>query len=216
VIESINERNSLRVEDMNTRRKARFDRLDLNDDSVLSPEEIDTLVNRINEHHHVSLDPGAFAAELDRDGNGQVSFDEFGNLRKVIDLPRASRMPWGRGERLFERLDADESGGVSDSEMNGFITRVNEQSGKSFATEEVMTALDKNEDGVITKEEMRGLRRVMGPPSKPVISHNAKNADDIAADEVRAQNLGSPDMTVPDAAILDTEPQNTSSIDVSA
>jgi Ca2+-binding EF-hand superfamily protein len=145
VIENISEHNTLRVEDMNARRKARFEKLDTDNSGALSAEEIETLVNRIEENRNVSFNLEAFAAELDKDGSGSVSFEEFGDLRKVIDLPRSSRMPWGRKERFFSRLDADNSGGVSESELTDLITNVNKHRNTSLVTEEGMTALDSND-----------------------------------------------------------------------
>ncbi len=132
-----------RVEKVEARRKTRFDRLDTDDDGILSLEEIDTLVSRINEHHHLALDAGAFAAELDKDGNGQVGFDEFSDLRKIIDSHRGLRTAWKTVEKESALPVEEEAAAVSESEpisSEGFeATALNAPSQETDASDDQTT-----------------------------------------------------------------------------
>jgi len=82
-----------------------------------------------------------FFAALDTDGNGELSAEEF-----APENHRAARKTL-RQKRLFARMDADGSGGLSIDEFPGRAQR--------------MRSLDSNEDGEVTRDELRDGRRAM-------------------------------------------------------
>jgi len=82
-----------------------------------------------------------FFAALDTDGNGELSAEEF-----APENHRAARKTL-RQKRMFARMDADGSGGLSIDEFPGRAQR--------------MRSLDSNEDGEVTRDELRDGRRAM-------------------------------------------------------
>ncbi len=82
-----------------------------------------------------------FFAALDTDGNGELSSEEFGP-----ENHRAARKTLMRN-KMFARMDADGNGGLSQDEFPGRVQR--------------LRTLDSNEDGEITRDELRDGRRAM-------------------------------------------------------
>jgi len=104
--------------------------------------------------------------ELDQDNDGRIS-----------------RSEWQRNEQAFDRLDADKDGFVTkeelrsaakefrgkrrsrlqemDADADGNISR-SEWKGK----EEIFNRLDANNDGMLTRDELREARKQRGPGSR--------------------------------------------------
>ncbi|MCZ6855250.1 MAG: hypothetical protein O7G86_15170 [Gammaproteobacteria bacterium] len=82
-----------------------------------------------------------FFTALDTDGNGELSEEEF-----TPENHRSARKTLMQNS-MFARMDADGSGGLSIDEYPGRVQR--------------LRSLDSNEDGEITRDEMRDGRRVM-------------------------------------------------------
>ena len=134
-----------------------FDKLDRNDDGVITPADKPEL----------PLDPIQRALRLlkeaDADDNGEVTFDElkavmpaltqelFNRLDKnddgVItkdDLPETPLDPRERLVRLLKEADADNNGEVTFDELKAKLPNL---------TQEQFDKLDRNGDGVITKDD---------------------------------------------------------------
>lgn len=117
------------------RRGPNFEALDANGDGVLTFEEVSVLP-RMNEEHF---------AEVDTDGNGTLDTTEF--------PPRRGQGPGPHGPGLPE----------VDTNGDGQITW-EEASVLPHMTDEHFGWLDRNDDGVITEDEMpRGPRGGHGP-----------------------------------------------------
>jgi len=65
-------------------------------------------------------------------------------------------------ERIFARLDADRSGGVSFAEFQTARQNMPGQAEESAAATELFTRLDANRDGMLSAAEMPGLPRPGG------------------------------------------------------
>ncbi|MCX7004802.1 MAG: EF-hand domain-containing protein [bacterium] len=107
-------------------------------------------------------EPGAFFARMDKNGDGQVSKDEFPgpadvftkldkNGDGVISKDEAPKHPGPPPEMRFKEMDTNADGKISKDEFKG--------------PAEVFTKLDANSDGVLTKDEMpKGPRGKRGRP----------------------------------------------------
>ena len=117
--------------------KAHFDRIDENGDGEVSADEFvltaSHRVDRIMEH-------------MDSDENGVISAEEFAESR-------SRRRPRGGTPPAFGDLDVDGDGQLTEDEL---LAHHAERVEKTFSR------LDKNEDGVLTSNEMRKLRRHRG------------------------------------------------------
>jgi Ca2+-binding EF-hand superfamily protein len=156
---------------------ARFDRLDANQDGVLTPDEL-TRGRR-------NAPPGGRSiSRMDTNGDGQISADEFraahpqapADLFTKLDTNKDGQLSPDelRGmraqaaaamrQRLVERLDTDHNGSVSLAEL---------QAARPGVTAEQFNRLDRNGDGQLTADELPrwhgfGSRgHFGGPPQSP-------------------------------------------------
>ncbi len=74
--------------------------------------------------------------QADGDGDGALSKEEYDGLREA-----RARVAM---QRMFERLDDDENGVLAPAELGARVAR--------------LESLDANEDGMVTRQEMRGHR----------------------------------------------------------
>ena len=73
-------------------------------------------------------------------------------------------------DKMFAKVDADGSGGVDKTELQGMLDHIAEKSGTSLGTaDDLFTKLDTNGDGSIGKDELAdGMKSLMPPPSSTV------------------------------------------------
>ncbi len=156
------------IADLEAKAALAFAQADSNSDGEVSPEEfadVDTDHRGMRERHfsghhgsrvhgehmgqmgrgdrgdHSMESQAEFFAALDTDGNGELSSEEF-----APENHRAARKTLMRN-KMFARMDADGNGGLSEDEFPGRVQR--------------LRALDSNEDGEITRDELRDGRRAM-------------------------------------------------------
>lgn len=79
--------------------------------------------------------------------------------------PREGPPP--RGDKLFDKLDADASGGIDATELQDFVDHVKQRSGKDLGSaEDALKTMDADGNGTLDDSELRqGLRELMPPPS---------------------------------------------------
>jgi len=118
-----------------------FDRVDTNHDGFIDEEEWNAMRSRFGGGMGGGPRTGENLAKfLDANGDGKVSRDEFA---KILSL--------------FDTLDKDHNGELSQDELNGFFRAVNEAQAQATGGVEVnnlFEKFDKNKDAKITAEEM--------------------------------------------------------------
>ena len=72
-----------------------------------------------------------------------------------------------RAERMFAKVDADGSGGVDKTELQGMLDHIAEKGGASLGSaDDVMTKLDADGNGSVSSSELdAGMKSLMPPPS---------------------------------------------------
>ncbi|MEK6286580.1 MAG: EF-hand domain-containing protein [Acidobacteriota bacterium] len=122
-----------------------FDRLDANRDGFLDEEEWNAMRSGGGRMMVGGPRTGESLIKLmDANADGKVSREEFA---KIVSL--------------FETLDKDQNGDLSQEEMNGFFRAVNEAQAQATGGVEVSNLFeknDKNKDGKITTDEMGNER----------------------------------------------------------
>ena len=164
------------MHELGNRWGAPFGRNDTDGDGVLSTDEMQVMVDKINERRMLTLED--FSARLDSDGDGGVTAEEFQAIhgmrhgawwrRDGYSHPERSR----HSDRAFGRIDTDKSGDLSFDEVETFLARFDGVTDEPVDAEEIfaMANTDKtgeSEDGtdaVLSREEAKGLREILGNP----------------------------------------------------
>lgn len=75
-----------------------------------------------------------------------------------------------RAERMFSKVDADNSGSVDSTELQDMLDHVSQMSGTSLGSaDEVMKTMDSDGDGSLSQSELTdGMKSLMPPPSSTV------------------------------------------------
>jgi Ca2+-binding EF-hand superfamily protein len=123
-----------------------FDRIDTNHDGFIDEEEFNGMRNRFAGG---GMGGGPRTGEsltklLDANADGKVSRDEFAKILSLFDI-----------------LDKDHNGELSQEELNGFFRAVNDAQTQATGGVEVNNLFekyDKNKDGKITAEEIGNER----------------------------------------------------------
>ena len=121
---------SVTIEEFQGSSKTRFERIDADNNGVISKEEFaNYMQSRRDDRHKDRL------AAMDADKDGQVSKEEFLNASQA------------RAERKFARMDKDDNGLLSGDELTSHKKH------KPHFGKKVFSKLDANGDGQITQEE---------------------------------------------------------------
>jgi len=82
---------------------------------------------------------------------------------------RSSRIS-ARQDKMFAKVDADGSGSVDKTELQGLLDHIAKKTGKSLGSaDDVMAKLDSNGDGSLSKDELKaGMKSLMPAPKSTV------------------------------------------------
>ncbi len=96
------------------------------------------------------------------------------NMHSMSAMPGMSAMAGMRkppsAEEMFSRVDADGSGSVDKTELQGMIDKVSQRTGESLDVDEVLASADTNGDGAVDQTEFASILetfRPSGPPPRP-------------------------------------------------
>jgi Ca2+-binding EF-hand superfamily protein len=121
-----------------------FDRIDTNHDGFIDETEWNAMRARFGGGGGGPRTGESLLKLLDANGDGKVSRDEFAKILTLFDV-----------------LDKDHNGELSQDELNGFFRAVNESQTQATGGVEVNNLFekyDKNKDGKITAEELGNER----------------------------------------------------------
>ena len=123
-----------------------FDKIDEDGNGLLDTTEIGHLLEGLGAPHSEE-DIGHVMDEVDTDGDGTISFEEF----TVWYLSSEKRI---RAEMrtLFNQFDQNENGAIEVGELKALLEEL-EHSVEDTQVEEAITLLDDNQNGEITYEE---------------------------------------------------------------
>lgn len=86
---------------------------------------------------------------------GMMGAERFGGMRP-------------NPQEMFQRDDADGSGGIDQEELTAVTDKLSELSGSAIDAESLMAEFDADEDGALSEAEMKsamdGVKEEMGPP----------------------------------------------------
>src|SRR5215216_4636034 len=163
-----------------------FDRLDENKDGFVDEEEWGRMRSRFEGGPGGGMRGGPQVGErfvkfMDANHDGKVSREEFAKV-----------------EQLFDNLDQDHNGDLSQEELNGFFRALNEaqtQATGGVDANNLFTKFDKNKDGKLTADEMseeRTFKALDLNKDGSVTREEADQALKQIADRARAKKQSQP------------------------
>lgn len=134
---------------------ARFERLDQDSSGALGPSELMAMAEHMSNVSGRTISPQDILARLDRDGSNDLSQDE-------LSAVRPGRR--GRHSRL-EAQDTNGSGGLDQNELAKMAAHLSEKTGRTITPEQLLSRLDMDNDGEVSRAELRaGRSRGRRPP----------------------------------------------------
>lgn len=99
-----------------------------------------------------------------------------------VSATRSNRPPGGMSpDKMFAKVDADGSGGVDKTELQGLLDKVAQKTGvsNSSSTDQLFSKMDSNGDGSLSKDELgKGMKDIMPPPSTMDFAQSRSDSTD--------------------------------------
>jgi Ca2+-binding EF-hand superfamily protein len=132
-----------------------FDRFDTNKDGKLDKKEVEAMIRQVRQF--VGRRPGARPA-VERMVNNIMQRMDTNNDGKISRQEAKNRI-----KRFFDQIDTNKDGFVDREELRRFVTRIIGQrrggnGGRPDAGRPDFDALDRNADGRLTRDELKGTR----------------------------------------------------------
>ena len=153
---------------MRSRMENPFEKLDSNGDGSLDKTEISSMAEKLSEMRGESVDAGQIISKLDSDGDGLVNEEEFEAGRPEGPPPgmMGGGMPGSAAQSLldeFEEMDSDGDGLLDETEFGSMAEMLSGMTGKSIDAGRIISKLDTDGDGRVSREEFEA-GRPEGPP----------------------------------------------------
>jgi Ca2+-binding EF-hand superfamily protein len=68
---------------------------------------------------------------------------------------------------LFDKIDKDSDGGISQEEFGAFLQKMSEDSGTTYDVEELFSTYDADGDGLLSQNELDAFMKENAPPPPP-------------------------------------------------
>lgn len=156
--------------------------IDTDKSGSISKDELTTFLSKApSDDSTESVDAEEIFSSLDTDGNGEISSEEEKSLKDYLpkpkDMPSMSQAggaqgapqgapPQGPPPSMMSMADTNSDSSIDEDELSSLLSDVSEKSGTKLDSKEVFSALDTNEDGVISEEEAEGLKDYLPEPPK--------------------------------------------------
>jgi len=151
-----------------------FDKVDADKSGGISQTELETFAEKISGKTGTTIDTEDALSTYDADESGELSGDE---LRAFLDAsgfqpPQRQGMggmgmpPGPPPAGMFSDADSDESGGISQTELETLAGNISDKTGTTIDTEDALSVYDTNGDGELSGEELRNFMEASGvqPP----------------------------------------------------
>lgn len=196
-------------------REQMFNRMDQDGSGGINKNELSAVLEKMSEKTGTTVDNDQLFSQYDSDGDQELSQDETKNLMESL-RPEVSQlggmqamqgmmgmggmgmggmqggMPPGPppdSEKMFQEIDTDSSGGVSQSELQALLDETKSSTGQATDVSELFETYDSDGDGELNADETKSAleslissnqdadrMRAMGPPP-PDFSRMFQDAD---------------------------------------
>ncbi len=150
-----------------------FNAMDTDGSGGISQGELDTFVQQMANQRGEGIDTTNAVYTYDADGDGELSQDEMNTFMKETMGPpphMGGAGPGGDPNGLFNALDTDSSGGVSEKELDAFVQDMSSQNGEGIdTTTDAFSTYDSDGNGELSQDELNTFMKASGmaPPPPP-------------------------------------------------
>lgn len=155
-----------------------FSRIDSDGSGGISQTELETLVEKISGKTGETIDTEDAVSTYDTDGDGELSNEELRAFLDASGLQPPPRQGMGmmgmqqgpQPDGMFKDADSDESGGISQTELETLTEQISLRTGKTMDTEDAVSIYDTDGDGELSNEELHSFLEASGlqPPRGPM------------------------------------------------
>ena len=135
-----------------------FSKIDSDVSGGVSQSELETFTGKISEITGESIDTTDAVSTYDTDGNGELSGDELKEFLAATGMLSSMRGP----AEMFDDADSDESGGISQTELESLAETIADETGTVIDTTDAVTAYDTNGDGELSSDELAAFMEDSG------------------------------------------------------
>jgi Ca2+-binding EF-hand superfamily protein len=140
-----------------------FKALDTDDSGGISQSELDTWAKSMSSKTGQTLDTFKAISSYDNSGDGVLSSSELDSFLKAGGLQAPSFQNMGQGPQdLFSALDSDESGGISQSELDTWAKNMSGKTGQTIDTSKAISTYDSDGDGALSSSELKSFLKSNG------------------------------------------------------
>jgi len=134
-----------------------FDKVDSDASGGISQTELEAWAGAMSDETGVSIDTADAVSTWDEDGDGVLNDEELASfMRETMPPPPGNRGmgPAASAEGLFQALDADESTGISESELTQWAENMSEETGNALDVSSTFSDYDLDGDGELSSSEL--------------------------------------------------------------
>jgi Ca2+-binding EF-hand superfamily protein len=191
-----------------------FGKLDTDGDGTLSQTELDTWASTMSEKTGQTIDTSEALTTYDSDGDGGLSSEEMeafvsATLQQGMGgMGMMQGPPPPPGEQgLFDALDTDASGGISESELSTWAANMSEETGTTIDTTDAITTYDADGDGELSSTELKSFLEASGVPSPAGMASTDESESTSSSDTTQADGVLSQYDTNGDGVLSSSELQ---------
>jgi Ca2+-binding EF-hand superfamily protein len=171
-----------------------FSKIDTDGSGKVSKTELQDFTKKMSQATSTTVSTDDSLDTYDKDGDGELSSTE---LKCYLDANRPKQPPMdmmGMGmmgmppgpspEEKFSEADADQSGGLSQTELDALLSGISQAAGTTIDTTDAIASYDSDNDGELSSDEVKDFLDASGltPPPPPQIGLNGTGEDTSSDD----------------------------------